>query len=121
MRSKDLVGQAGELYIAQQLSKDGYLIVRKNYRTKFGEVDIIASKGKTLYLVEVKSRLGDNAGFPEDMVNRKKLLHMARCASYIQNFFDHEGPVEVLVAAVHFERIEPLIVKRVTFYPGCDF
>jgi len=42
---------------AEHLKRRGYEIVERNYRTRYGELDIVASDGKTLVFCEVKSRL----------------------------------------------------------------
>lgn len=53
-------GVWGEIHTARWLRRNGYKIITSNYRTRMGEVDIIASKGKYLCFIEVKAR-GENA------------------------------------------------------------
>ncbi len=50
------IGRAGEELAAQHLSRRGFTIVERNYRTRWGELDIIAFNGRTLVFCEVKSR-----------------------------------------------------------------
>lgn len=52
-------GRFGELVTAEYLREQGYIIVKKNYRDRFGEIDIIAENRDTLVFVEVKTRSED--------------------------------------------------------------
>ncbi|PJA23332.1 YraN family protein, partial [Candidatus Beckwithbacteria bacterium CG_4_10_14_0_2_um_filter_47_25] len=72
------VGAIGEDAAAQLLRKKGYQILERNFRTRWGEIDIIARgkwKGRTLPLtlfVEVKTKTGDQYGEPWEMINMRK-------------------------------------------------
>lgn len=66
-------GIIGENIAAEYLKEKGYRIVERNYRTKVGEIDIIAEKNGILTFVEVKARSNTNFGFPYEAVNKKKL------------------------------------------------
>lgn len=59
-----------------------FLIWSKNWRTKFGEVDIVASAGRTLYFFEVKTRSKASAEFsrPAAAVNFEKRARLSRLA-----------------------------------------
>ena len=76
------LGEVGENLAAFYLEENGYSIVEKNFRCKVGEIDIIASKGKLLAFVEVKSRRSLVFGFPQEAVNTKKIKYIKRVASY---------------------------------------
>jgi putative endonuclease len=54
-------GAAGEEAAAQMLSALGYTIVERNFRTKYGELDLVAVDGGTLAFCEVRARVGRNA------------------------------------------------------------
>jgi putative endonuclease len=58
------IGNAGEERAARYLEKEGYRILRRNYRTRRAELDIIAQKGDIVAVVEVKTL---PAGSPEDI------------------------------------------------------
>jgi len=49
-------GKKGESIAVMHLKQNGYKIVEQNYRTKFGEIDIIAKERDTLVFIEVKAR-----------------------------------------------------------------
>lgn len=53
---KDKTGLWGEIYAARYLRDNGYGIITANYRTRLGEIDIIAAKDGFICFVEVKTR-----------------------------------------------------------------
>lgn len=65
-------GQWGEEQAARYLREKGYQIIKRNQRTPYGEIDIIAEKQRTLVIIEVKARSSEKFGNPEDAVTRKK-------------------------------------------------
>jgi putative endonuclease len=65
-------GSLGEEIASKYLISEGYKIMDRNYRTKIGEIDIIAIKFDILAFVEVKSRTNTNYGYPYEAVNWKK-------------------------------------------------
>ena len=58
-------GRLGEREAARYLRKQGYKLLDMNYRSRFGEIDIVAQDGETVVFVEVKTR--KNAGFAAAM------------------------------------------------------
>lgn len=52
---KQKIGEIGENIAVKHLAKHKYKILDRNYRKKWGEIDIIAKKNKVLYFIEVKS------------------------------------------------------------------
>ena len=80
-RSKtNRLGSRGEKLAAKHLKSLGLKIIRKNYSTALGEIDIIAREKDTLVFVEVKSRSGGIEGSAEYSVDRKKRYRIARTA-----------------------------------------
>jgi len=77
---KQIVGRWGEETAADYLLANGYNILRRNFRTAHGEIDIIASKDGLLVFVEVKARSSHAFAYPEDSVNRRKQAHMLSAA-----------------------------------------
>jgi putative endonuclease len=53
---RKILGNNGEQFVCDHLEKDGYIIIARNYRKRFGEIDIIAHKQDTLAFIEVKTR-----------------------------------------------------------------
>lgn len=62
------------------LKQEGYRIIARNWRTKTGEVDIIARDGDILVFVEVKARTGDGFGGPESAVDLPKQRRLISAA-----------------------------------------
>ena len=74
------LGRTGERLAEKFLKKLGYKIVEKNFRTKFGELDIIAKDKKCIVFVEVKTRKDDSFGVPQEAVTDFKQEHLALAA-----------------------------------------
>lgn len=74
------LGKKGENRTARYLKRRGYKILERNYRSPFGEVDIIARKGDIIAFVEVKTRLSDFFGAPSDAVRGDRKLRYIRAA-----------------------------------------
>lgn len=76
------VGALGEDIGCRFLVKRGYSIIERNYRKKYGEIDIVARKSGTVSFVEVKSvfRKFDSldAFHPEENVHHEKLRRLSR-------------------------------------------
>lgn len=73
-------GKQGEELAAKWLVENGYTILHRNWRYKNWEIDVIAHKGKRLHIVEVKTRTGDNFGYPEDNMDNKKMQYLINAA-----------------------------------------
>ena len=79
--SKKEVGNLGEETAAQFLKKNKYKILCKNYKTKFGEIDIICENAEYIVFVEVKTRKQGTAIPGYTAVNYEKQQHIYRTAS----------------------------------------
>ena len=76
------LGPVGEQLAAEHLARLGYEIVERNFRTRWGELDIVARQGGTLAFCEVKSRrAGGRAGGPLEAVGRNKQVRVRRMAT----------------------------------------
>jgi putative endonuclease len=65
-------GKIGEEIAKEYLEKKGYKIIEQNYRTKYAEIDLICRQKNKLVLVEVRTKIGENYGTPEDTINNRK-------------------------------------------------
>ncbi len=66
------VGSAGEILATSYLKKLGYKIIEKNFRLRYGEIDIIAKDRDCICFIEVKTRTSDKFIAPFESVNKKK-------------------------------------------------
>ncbi len=69
---KKVLGKKGERLAEKFLKKQGLKILDRNYRTPFGEADLIAKDGDELAFIEVKTRSGDDYGSPAEAVGWSK-------------------------------------------------
>ena len=76
------IGKLGEKKALLYLKEKNYSIVEKNFKSKFGEIDIIASKDRCLYFIEVKTRTNTHKGMPYEAVNFIKIKHIEMAAKY---------------------------------------
>jgi len=67
-----LIGRAGEEFAAGFVESRGLEILERNYRTREGEIDIVARDNKVIVFIEVKTRLSDSCGLPIEAIDEKK-------------------------------------------------
>ncbi len=75
-------GESGESLAVRHLKRAGYRILERNYRTKLGEIDIIAKDHDTIVFVEVKTRRSDHFGNPKWAVTPKKQRKISMVALF---------------------------------------
>ena len=63
------IGNAGEKYVEEYVKNLGFIISAKNYRSKYGEIDIIAENNDTILFVEVKTRSENSKVRPYEYVD----------------------------------------------------
>jgi putative endonuclease len=88
-----LLGERGERCAARYLRRHGLRVLQRGYRTKLGEIDLIARESDTLVFVEVKSR---RRGVPAEAVTVEKQRRLT-------------------LAALHFLRRHRLLDERSRF------
>ena len=88
MSDTKLLGSFGEALTAEHLRKNGYKILGMNYRTRLGEIDVIASKGRFVAFVEVKLRKSAAFAQAREFVTRAK---QARLISAAQEWLQQSG------------------------------
>lgn len=75
-------GHLAEAFAVGLLQKSGYKIVERNFRSRFGEIDIVAIDRDTLVFAEVKARWSRKFGAPEEAVTPSKLWKIQRTGQY---------------------------------------
>ena len=89
---KKLLGRIGEKQAVKFLKKKGFQIIKTNYKTKLGEIDIIAKDNDTIVFIEVKTRKDSAFGTPAEAVNYKKQQKYFLVASeYLQKTKQEEA------------------------------
>ena len=94
------VGAFGEDTACDHLLRHDYEILTRNFRTKYGEIDIVAQKDGTIYCVEVKTRLSNRFGSPLDAINPQKLQKMHLMAETLISRLKTTLPVRLTVCEV---------------------
>lgn len=81
------LGKWGEELVAEDLKRRGWKILERNWRCRFGELDIVAEKGGVLAFVEVKLRKNDRYGSAGAFVtaDKQRKLRMA-AESFLQRY-----------------------------------
>jgi putative endonuclease len=75
------LGENGEQFVADYLTKIGYQIMSRNWRVREGELDIVARDQNGLIIfVEVKTRTSIAFGDPLESIDRKKLFRIQKLA-----------------------------------------
>lgn len=87
-----LRGEAAEALAAAFLSQRGLAIVARNYRTRLGEVDIVARDGAVLVFVEVRSRSGTAFGGAAASVDARKQRRIVAAARHYLSRLRAEPP-----------------------------
>ena len=95
------LGKSGEDAACRELRRRGYEILARGYRTRFGELDIVARDGATVVFVEVKTRRTVAFGAPAEAVGAHKQHKIWLMASdYLQHRGWHDCPCRFDVVAI---------------------
>src|SRR5262245_29063106 len=112
---RQALGISGEDLACAELQRRGYAIVERRYRTRFGEIDIIATDGVTLVFVEVKARMTQEFGGAAAAMTNWKQRRIARMAiDYLARRSLHDCPCRFDVVAIDFNESE----LHVIVYPN---
>ena len=90
------LGKQGEEIAADFLKKKGMKILERNFRTPFGEIDVITEKNRKLHFVEVKTRRSTKFGKPFEAVNRAKLNHITHSIEFYLKGKDADFEIDVI-------------------------
>ena len=82
MKHNQRIGKWGEQVAVEYLFSHGCEVVGQNFRTPYGEIDIIARQGDITIFVEVKTRTSNKMGLPEESITARKREHMVACAEH---------------------------------------
>lgn len=114
------LGQRGEDLACETLVSRGYVIVHRRYRTKSGELDIVARDGDYLVFVEVKARQDGSFGDPEEAVTLRKQTKMVWMATdYLARNGLADVPCRFDVVGINTSTVPPTVtVVADAFRPG---
>lgn len=115
--ARQALGKWGESQAAQYLTQLGYQIVARNFRTPYGELDLIAQVGSgddsELVFVEVKTRASRSFGPPEVAVDQRKQAHLIASAEHflsLQEKLPSIWRIDVIAIQRSGVNVEPEII-----------
>lgn len=100
MAAKDDLGRAGEDRAADHLRAAGYRILDRNWRTRGGEIDIVAERDGVIAVVEVKTRRGDLFGDPLEAIDARKRARLWRLAAAWRSAHSDAGELRLDAIAI---------------------
>jgi putative endonuclease len=114
------LGRYGEDLACAELARRHYVIVERRYRTRAGELDIVARDGECLVFVEVKARRGEEFGHGAEAVTpqkQQKIVWMA--TDYLARHQLAHMPCRFDVVAIDTDVTPPdVTILRDAFRPG---
>jgi putative endonuclease len=93
-------GRFGEDIAEQYVKGHGHKIIERNYRTRYMELDLITKKKDMLIVVEVRTKIGEDRGSPEDTINRQKIGRLRRGAQVYAAMNNWSGRLRVDAACI---------------------
>lgn len=109
------LGYFGETTAAKYLSSLGFKIIERNFKKRYGEIDIIALDGQTLVFVEVKTRKGAKFGTAEEAITPWKMQALIRSAHYYK-LLHPKLPESMRIDVVSIQLLNDREVKKITLY-----
>lgn len=111
-------GKEGEEIAREFLIEKGFKLIESNYSNNLGEIDLVMSDRDWLVFVEVKLKIGDKYGTPEEMINKNKLSRVKRTA---EAFLILESPIsknflKYRIDAVCIVLEEDKKLRRINYY-----
>jgi putative endonuclease len=106
------IGQLGEAIAADFLLANGYTFLGRNWRSPYGEIDLIAFHDEVIAFVEVKTRRSRTLGPPEISITARKREHMRDSAEYyIQQHpeLTNDWRIDVITVQIQSDLLPPLI------------
>jgi putative endonuclease len=101
MSQHNEVGKIGEDLARKYLEEKGYKILEQNYKTRFAEIDLICEKSEgflkqnKLVFVEVRTKIGEKFGSPEDTINKAKLWKVLKNTNSYVAFKNWQGACQI--------------------------
>jgi putative endonuclease len=118
--ARQQLGLRGEAIAVLEIERQGYVILDRRYRTRFGEIDIIARDGDAVVFVEVKTKSDSRYGDPAEMVTagkQRRLVSMAE--EYAAGHRLDNTPCRFDVVAVDASIVPPAVtIYKDAFRPG---
>lgn len=102
--NNDSLGNLGELLAEKFLQSKGYEILKKNFRCRLGEIDLVAKESGELVLVEVKCRRGTAFGFPQEQITWKKQKKLSQLAQWLLKRYPADKVIRIDLVAILLDK-----------------
>jgi putative endonuclease len=116
MSQHNEVGKKGEELAKKYLEEKGYKIIEQNYRTKYAEIDLVAMKDKKMVFIEVRTKIGENFGTPEETINWNKKRKLGRNAEAYTAFKKWNGPSRIDAVCIVLSAQGGYSIERLNHY-----
>jgi len=111
------IGKLGERMACDFLIRKGYRIIKRNFQTRFGEIDLIVSKDGKLIFVEVKLKIGEDFGTPEEMISKYKIKQIEMTGeTFLMQFPEYEQKFSLQIDAVCIVLSDKKEILRIAHY-----
>ena len=114
MAQHNAIGKQGEELARKYLANRGYRILEQNYKTRRGEIDLVARYKNTLIIIEVRTKHHEQFGTPEETIDYKKRLRLLKNANAYVAKVKHSGPYRIDVICVIIDQNND--PQRITHY-----
>ncbi len=112
-KARQQTGSWGEQLACEYLEQKDYQILDRNYRSKFGELDIVARNGEYLVFCEVKTRNGKGSIHPTAAITPRKIRKLRQLGQlYIQQKKIYYLQPRFDVVAIQMPTHEPPIIEH---------
>lgn len=113
----NIIGKSGEDIVAAYLQEKNYNIVERNFKTKVGEIDIVAKEKSQIVFVEVKTRSTNLFGTPSEAITHKKLHSLIRAGEYylLAHNLSQNYRIDAVEVLMHNGKVQSLNhIKNIT-------
>ncbi|SET05634.1 YraN family protein [Anaerobranca gottschalkii] len=101
--NKQQLAKNGEDIAAQYLQSQGLILIRKNFRCKLGEIDLILQDKETIVFCEVKTRTNLKFGDPLEAIDKKKLNKLVKLAQYYLITEKNNNPFRIDCVGIYIQ------------------
>jgi len=115
-KDNKILGRIGEDLAADYLEEKGYKILERNFQNRWGEIDLICQKDNTAVFTEVKTRVGERFGLPENAINRNKIQRLTKNAAAYMSFKIKKKYNNYRIDAICIVLDEQYKLKRINHY-----
>ena len=108
-------GKSGEEAAAAFLEKNGYTVLERNFRTRLGEIDIVAREKDVLCFIEVKARKSEAFGLPQEALTPAKqgqIIKTALAYLKIKRLFDCKARFDVVWVQLFRDQTKIGVIKN---------